>query len=336
MTDHQNRLLFGAISMGYLVIDSRQLDRWRLLLEQGLGLHVDRLEHDELAFRIDDHARRIVIRRGYAEDVTAIGWLVREEAFDAVVARMRDRGMQVEAGSYDEARLRGVASFVRVLGPKGLPIELFSTPILSDEPLDMLTSGFVTGACGMGHVAMTTRKPDATRRFFQELFDGRISDRITQNLGGLTIDIEFLRFNPRHHTLAIAAPRGVRLDPIGTKIQHFNIECASIADLEAAHGRCKKLGFEMAHEIGQHPNDRELSFYVLSPSGFEIELGWNALQVDEATWQIGHHDRISSWGHRPENDSMVHTLAQNAGNLARGLRSLLRPEYSPFATEGRQ
>ena len=51
-----------------------------------------------------------------------------------------------------------------------------------------------------------------------------------------------------------------------------------------AYRRLRELGFAIANGIGQHPNDRELSFYVASPSGFEIELGWNPIVVtDEAS-----------------------------------------------------
>lgn len=335
MSDHLDRLHFGDSSMGYLLVESRHISRWRVLLEHGLGLHVDRDEDDDLVLRLDDHARRIVVRRGPAEDVVAIGWQLTEEALAAVVARATERGLAIEEGTADEARIRGVESFVRLRGPKALPVELFTTPILTEEPLDMLSSGFVTGALGMGHFATTTRYPEATRRFWQDLFDARLSDRISQRIAGLTIDIDFLRVNARHHSIAIAAPREARLDPIRTRIQHFNLQCATIEDLERAFERCRKLELEIAHEMGQHPNDRELSFYVLSPSGFEVELGWNALEVDEATWQTAQYDAISAWGHRPEKATSLHALRENAGNLARGLRSLLRPELVPFGKRGR-
>ena len=201
----------------------------------------------------------------------------------------------------------------------------------SDVPLAMrCAGGFVTGASGMGHVALTSRQPERVERFWQEIFDARLSDRITQKMAGMTLDIGFLRLNERHHSVAIAATRGLRLDPIRTRVQHLNLVCKAREDLAGAYERLRALGFEMAHEIGQHPNDREISFYVLSPSGFEIELGWDALKVDEATWQGGHHDAISVWGHRPQKASALHQLLLNLGNARRGLGSLLRPEYSPL------
>ena len=39
------------------------------------------------------------------------------------------------------------------------------------------------------------------------------------------------------------------------------------------------------------------SFYLQTPSGFEIEYGWNGLLVDERSWVSGVIDRPSVWGH---------------------------------------
>ncbi|MCY1288360.1 2,3-dihydroxybiphenyl 1,2-dioxygenase [compost metagenome] len=110
----------------------------------------------------------------------------------------------------------------------------------------------------------------------------------------------------------------------------MNMLTVSVAELTAAFLRCRALDFEMAHEIGEHPNDREQSFYVLSPSGFEIELGWNALEVDEATWSTTTYEGISLWGHKPEKTGTWAKLTTNLSNFGRGLRSLFNPEYSPL------
>jgi catechol 2,3-dioxygenase-like lactoylglutathione lyase family enzyme len=189
----------------------------------------------------------------------------------------------------------------------------------------MQASGFVTGARGMGHVALTTREPEATLRFFQDVFDARISDTIDDRLNGIDLDMTFLRLNARHHTIATAATRGKRMDPIRTRIHHVNLQASSLDDVTQAYRRLRDLGFAIANGIGQHPNDRELSFYVASPSGFEIELGWNPIEVtDEASWQPGRYHGISLWGHFPESL----TLGAKLGQMGRGLMSLTRKEYT--------
>lgn len=77
--------------------------------------------------------------------------------------------------------------------------------------------------------------------------------------------------------------------------------------------------------------DKELSFYVQSPSDFEMELGWNPLTLsaeDEKTWQPGAYRGISLWGHFPENL----TLGLKARQFGRGLLSLTRRAESPGQT----
>lgn len=324
--------LFNAVQMGYVVVESRKLDDWCRFLKQGLGLHLEDASDELLAFRMDAHARRFIVQRGPAEDVVAIGYQLRDaEALNVLLARLAERGIATESATDEQAAERGVQSFVRLKGPKGITLELFTDALTSDTPLNMLSSGFVTGDGGMGHVAITTRLPEKMRRFWQELFDARLSDQISQRIGGLMLDIRFLRLNERHHSVAIAAVRATpRLDPIRTKVQHISMLANSLDDVAHAFERLRDLGYEMAHEIGQHPNDREVSFYVLSPSGFEIELGCDALTVDEASWKPTHYGAISVWGHKPANTSFASQLALNAGNARRGLKSLLKAEYSPI------
>ena len=76
----------------------------------------------------------------------------------------------------------------------------------------------------------------------------------------------------------------------------------------------------MAWSVGQHTNDRELSFYCVTPSGFELELGWNPIMVgpDEATWEPTTYQGISIWGHTPEGQTVAGKLAQFK-NAARSL-----------------
>lgn len=323
--------LFGAAQMGYVLIESKRLREWKRFLHQGLGFHLASDTEGVVAFRMDDHERRIVVQAGGAEDVAAVGiQLASQAVLDALLARLADRGIETVPGDDAAAAIRGVDRFWRLLGPKRMNVELFVDAKRVDEPLHMQSSGFVTGAGGFGHVAITSRLPEKMQRFWQELFDARVSDTIEERIAGTTLDITFLRLNERHHSIAIAATRGLRLDPIRTKVQHVSFLAASMDDVAQAFGRLKSLGFEMAHEIGQHPNDKEVSFYVVSPSGFEVELGCEAMVVDEATWKVGAYHGISLWGHKPPDPSFANALAVNAGNAKRGLRSLLHPEYSPI------
>lgn len=318
--------LFGKARMGYALVESLKLEDWLRFARDALGMDVQ-MQGDTLIGRLDQHARRLVISRGPLEDVAALGYEIEDQAsLDIVLQRLQQKGVEVETGEARGAALRGVEQYWRCIGPKGLPIEFYLTPLLSDAPLSMLASGYVTGSAGMGHVAITSRRPEAMLGFWQEILDARVSDDIEQRMSGLMLDIRFLRLNERHHSVAVACTRGRRMDPIRTRIQHMNIQCATLEDMTAAYQRCRQLGYRIMMGVGQHTNDRELSFYVESPSGFEIEYGWSPIAVDEENWQPTLHQGISTWGHKP----LEHNLGDELRQAARAIRSLIRREYTPF------
>ena len=329
-----NQDIFGATRMGYVVIESAHLDRWTAFLEEGIGLHKQHVDSNLIAFRMDEFQRRVMVTHGPAEDIAAVGWqLENKQVLETVLKRMQKHGIQCQASTPEQAAARGVKEYWSFLGPKRMVIELFVEPLLSDEPLNMLCSGFVTGEAGMGHMAITTRRAKDMRRFWEGIFDARYSDTIVEKMGSAVVDIEFFRVNPRHHSVAIAQVRDLQMDPVRTKVQHINLLTRNIEDLTEAFLRCRRLGFEMAHEIGEHPNDREQSFYVMSPSGFEVEVGWNALEVDEATWEPTTYRGISLWGHKPEKRGRWHKLTTQTRAITQGLRSKRIPEYSPLEGE---
>jgi len=315
--------VFGHVRLGYVVAESNRLPEWKRFGTEGLGVHVDTAAGGSILFRLDQRERRLIVRPGPAEDVVALGIELCNGALETVCDRLRNCGVRIVESTDEEARERGVQRFVRIAGPKGQSFELFDRASETRQPLAMRASGFVTGECGMGHVAITTREPESMLAFWQDIFDARISDTIDDKIDGVQMDFTFLHVNPRHHSVAIAATRGVRLDPIRTKIHHLNIQAESLDDVTEAYLRCRRSGFAIANSIGEHPNDRELSFYVVTPSGFEIELGWRPIVVPgDRPWPVASYRGISLWGHFPESNS----VAARLGRMGRGVRSLFRSE----------
>ncbi len=300
MVDHDGTDIFGKVRMGYLVVGSRKLAQWKDFACNAIGLHLAFESADELAFRMDEHARRLIVLNDGCEDIVAAGWQLDDESvLEVVLQRLARRGVSVESVTDSRAASRGVDSYHQFVGPKGLQIELFTSPVLDASPLRMLGSGFRTGAGGMGHISLMSREPVRCVAFWQELFNARVSDTISLAVGKRTVlDVTFLRVNERHHSVAIAATRGLAVDMFRTRINHFNIEAATVDDLSFAHERCVQTGCKITRGVGRHPNDRELSFYVMTPSGFEMEIGWDALIVDEGEWEAGKmYPNMSTWGH---------------------------------------
>lgn len=333
--------VFGSVHLGYVVIESQKFVDWHRFGADAIGLHVDELSRDAMRFRLDDHACRFLIRRGPAEDLVAAGWQVDDhETFDRILARVTDRGVPVTEGTADACALRGVERLWRFPGPKGIATEIFTRPVLTSAPLRMLNEAFVTDAegpgangYGMGHLAITTKDPVSLQRYYDTVFDARLSDYIDENISGLMLKIRFLRTDSRHHSVAIANINGVPVDPIRTSIQHMNIQVASLDDLLASFERVTHQGFAMAWSVGQHTNDRELSYYCVTPSGFELEVGWNPVVVTrelESTWEPSTYAGISIWGHTPVGETVVTKMAQ----FRIALRSLREQEITVPALSG--
>ena len=304
--------IFGSVHLGYIVVETERFADWRRFGRDAIGMHVDDTGSDVLRFRLDDKQCRFLLRRGPAEDVTALGWQVDDHhTYDEILARVTRHGVPVVEGTAEEAGLHGVERLVRFPGPNGLSQELFIRPRTGDRPLDMaVRGGFVTGEAGIGHVAVTSTKPHQMRGYYDTVFDARLTDFIDETISGLKFKIRFLRVNQRHHSIAIAAVNRLPINPIRTRVQHVNVQVADLDDMTASYQRVKDLGFQLALEVGQHTNDRELSYYAVTPSGFEWEVGWNPVVVDEKTWQPTTYQGISIWGHTRQGQTIVEKLAQ--------------------------
>ena len=58
--------------------------------------------------------------------------------------------------------------------------------------------------------------------------------------------------------------------------------------------------------LGRHANDLMTSFYVRTPSGFEIEFGSGGRLMDmQAGEPVGQYSETSIWGHRPPEEPLV-------------------------------
>lgn len=323
--------VFGRVHLGYIAIETRRFSDWRRFGTDAIGMHLDDLDANTMRFRLDERACRFLMQRGPQEDVTALGWHVDDHrTFEEILGRVVRAGVPVTEGTAEEAALRGVERLSRFPGPKGLVQELFTRPLSLETPPIIRSSAFVTGEGGLGHVAITSKEPTKLHGYYETVFDARLSDYIEETIQGVKLKIRFLRVNQRHHSIAIAGTR-VRLDPIRTRIQHLNVQVAQLDDMVGSYQRVTELGFTMAWDVGQHTNDKELSYYCITPSGFEWEVGWNPLVIDEGTWEPTTHRGISIWGHTPVGETVVDRL----GQFRRGAASLGRREDTVAALSGK-
>lgn len=286
----------SILGLAYLVFEVSDPDAWHRLLVDCIGATEGTPSApDTRAYRLDGRAARIFVVRGTADDLVALGFEARSRSAMWDVAMIaRDEGAFVEECFDAHARGRHAKELVRFDEPSGLEIEVGYG--FDDDPAALSTErcekGFVLGEQGLGHVALGAEDIAASRRFFEKVLGFRLSDRISCELrGGYSVDVTFLHVNPRHHTVALAGG-------LTKHLHHFMVQTAALDDLGRIHDRCCDHGVKITKSLGSHPNDRMVSFYGETPSGFEFECGYGGIAIDDASWVPSVHDRISTWGHR--------------------------------------
>jgi 2,3-dihydroxybiphenyl 1,2-dioxygenase len=286
----------GVHSLGYFLFEVSDLDAWDHFLTKVIGAEGgEALGEALVAYRTDDRAARILLKQGPADDLIALGFEVpSEQALDEVAKQVQDAGYSAQPGSESEANARGVGGFVRTFEPGGVAVELFYEPALAGTPFrrDKVAAGFVTGEQGVGHLALRANDISKTRSYFEQVLSFTLSDHIRCTLpGDFKVDVTFLHVNPRHHTVALGSG-------LSKHLHHFMLQMGSLDDVGAALDRAFANGVRVVQGLGRHPNDQMVTFYCVTPSGFECEVGWGGRTVDDSTWEPTTYDRISDWGHQ--------------------------------------
>lgn len=278
-------------SLGYCLVSSGDLDAWEKFGTDLLGLQVAERTPDRLRLRNDEKAYRLEINRGEAEGVTCLGWEVKgKDELEAIIARLEGDGYQVTRESRELANERGVFELASFSDPDGLRLELFYAQMTDKRKFASPTGAtFITGEGGLGHVFQLVGEQEPFRRLYLELLGFKLSDYI--DFG--PIYGTFTHCNPRHHSFAFAA---VPNAPKG--IGHIMFEVTDIDPVGRAYDKVLQEGAApLAMSFGRHSNDQMLSFYVNSPSGFQIEYGTGGLLIDDETWVPKRYDVPGFWGH---------------------------------------
>ena len=286
----------GDCSLGYFLFEVSDLDAWDRFLVHVVGAEKgESLGGSVFSYRIDDHVARILLRQGPADDLIALGFQVQsEQALADFRARAEHAGHSTNDASHADAQRRGVRSFVQISEPGGIEVDVFVDPVLAQKPFsrEIVRHGFVTGQQGVGHLALRANDIDETKKFFENVLQFSLSDRIQCTLpGDFKVDITFLHVNQRHHTVALGSG-------LQKHLHHFMLQMASLDDVGSALDRAFENKVRVVQGLGRHPNDHMVSFYCVTPSGFECEIGWGGRTIDDTNWQPTTYDRISDWGHR--------------------------------------
>lgn len=290
----------AGLELAYLAVEVEDRAAFDGFLGDVIGLVPGEVtEGGAHTWRNDDRAQRIVVAEGPANDATAIGFTVADAAaLDAAVERLAAAGHAVTPGDPAEIADRRVDGLVHTTAPWGVPVEITHGLAGAAQPFAsaLVPGGFLTEGVGFGHVVFATTAFDESHAFATEGLGLAQTDWLEMQLApGLELEVRFYHCNSRHHTLALArAPFD-----LPQKLHHVMLEANTTEDVGMAFDRVWDAKLPIANGLGVHDNDAMFSFYVVTPAGFQLELGTGARVVTEPWTENRRYDRISRWGHQP-------------------------------------
>jgi len=277
------------VKLSYCGLGVANVDAWMRFAVDGLGM-VAVPSSDNAKLRLDEHSWRIAVQHSPADDIHYIGFELEAGEEAVMPARLAAVAIVFAELDAEECLDRQVDWGIWIADPGGLRSEVVRGHTLARTAFQsaLVEKGFLTGEQGLGHVVLAVGDFDDALTLY-EAIGLRLSDFITVPMGPDQLRIAFMHCNPRHHSLAFAHLPGPK------RLNHIMIEVNEVDEVIQGYRRCREQGY-VTGNIGRHPNDRMLSFYVTSPAGFDIEYGWGGLAIS-GEWEVAEYDRISIWGH---------------------------------------
>jgi 2,3-dihydroxybiphenyl 1,2-dioxygenase len=280
--------------LAYLGIGVSDMGAWKTFATDILGMQIiERADDGTVYLRMDENHHRIALHPSGEDDVLYIGLQTPTmAAYDGTKAALKAAGVSVTQGTQAEIAHRRLIDFVK-FETGGLPFELSIGPNTRwDPPFQPARpmSGFKTGSLGFGHVVLRSTDRDESAGLLTKALGFRVSDYINTMV--------FLHCNERHHSIAFQPSIPDLPRSRDKKLWHFMLETDTLDDVGTALDLATRAGVPVVSSLGRHSNDQMVSFYMSTPSGFEVEYGWGGRLVDDAVWQVQRHDRGTIWGHK--------------------------------------
>ena len=286
--------------LGYVIVETGDVSAWHDYLTGVVGAMEG--EHDGAArhYRIDDRPFRFRIVPGGQDRLAAAAYQIdSREALDALAGRIEASGQEVAWLGDGAAGERGVDAVFATSDPAGNGLEFYcgdtrdAVAFASPQGVE----GFVTGEGGLGHAVFAAPDFAASHAFYRDTCGFHDSDlphfKFSPDPDDPGMRFAFMHAdNGRHHSVAIGE---MPQNPPGCV--HLMLEMTKLEDVKACHARMDAAGVAESASLGKHTNDEMTSFYMQTPSGFDLEIGCDGLVIDPATWQPTAHKTASDWGH---------------------------------------
>lgn len=283
------------LQLGYMRLGVKSLDWWeRFSRHVGFDFAAG-APAGELQLRADTERNyRIALHTCDATGLSAIGWeTTGPEAMASLRERLTAMGATVLDAPLADKHARKVEDMFIAIDPDGLRNEIYWGPntALRQSFRSPTDTQFESGPCGNGHVTVNVSDAPRTLAFYMQGLGLRLSDAAWMEGHDR---VYFLRCNPRHHSFAFAQMPN---RPPGTV--HVMSDIATLDCLGEIRDRLLNDGIALARDLGSHPLDGVVSFYVATPDGFDFELATGTRFINEDTWLTDRFARKGRpWGHR--------------------------------------
>ncbi|GAB1387630.1 VOC family protein [Melaminivora sp.] len=284
--------------LAYVVAQTTDIPRWKNFAENVLGMMTAPTASGGLLVRMDERQFRFAVEPGARDAYCASGWEVASQAaFDAAVQTLSAAKVAHVLEDAAFCRQRCAQQVVSFNDPSGNRHEVV-WGFQSDFAHFASPKGvarFITGGIGMGHTVLPAPDFAKTAAFFKDVMGFGLSDIMNfepPGTEGVVLPIHFLHCNNgRHHSLAIAA------FPVESGCVHVMVEVEDMPEVGRAMDRMREQQAQMTATLGQHTNDKMISFYMRTPSNFDIEFGYNGAVIDWNQHIAHEFTRVSLWGH---------------------------------------
>ena len=282
-------------SLSYAGLGVVDPEAWVRFAVGGLGLQDAGTRDGVRVLRQDNAEWRVALEKAADNDLHYLGFnAANARALKVAAAQLAAADVLVRTMNASELRHRAACAGITFADPDGLRLELVCGRGVAETPFQsQFCTKFLAGDAGLGHVVLNVKDVERSVRFYAAL-GFHISDFIQLELGpGIRLKITFMHCNARHHTLALATL------PVATRLDHMMMEVHTIDEVIQSYHRLLRQGYSMRRHLGRHSNDQMLSFYVTTPAGFDVEIGFDGRLIDKS-WTIAEYDRISVWGHEAQ------------------------------------
>lgn len=284
--------------LAYVVAECTDVTRWSDYARDVLGMMSSQDADGHVLLKMDERQFRFQIQPGSADRYVASGWEVRNaEDFQAALQHLDAKGVAYEMGTPALAKVRRVQALAIVMDPAGNRHEIVwgfkSDFVHFASPQGV--SKFITADQGLGHTVLPAPNFDETVAFVRDVLGFGLSDIYNMRPAGEDgplIRIHFFHCeNGRHHSLALAEfPT-----PIGCV--HVMVEVENMPEVGRAMDRMQKNNVPLSATLGQHTNDKMTSFYMKTPSNFDMEFGYGGAVIDWEEHITHEFTTVSLWGH---------------------------------------